>query len=236
MSRISVGLITWPKSPERIGYFVRTLAALRAGILDPPETISYFASAESEGIDEATRCRFEQACDHADVELYWHHPPASIGANWNNVVDRNRSPFLFMVQDDWLLTRPVLLANLADFLDAHTRFGMVRLSWSPFPGHTFTIADQPSFWPTGTMDLFEIDPNSVYLYADEPHLRRGNRELPAYLEGGNMGTAELSLNGAMKDYRWRVAIPAERHFEHFGGESTRPDHTTMTAPVTEAGK
>ena len=226
---IDIAIITWPQNELRMRYFSQTILNLRRYVRDRPQHLRYLVSAESEGAPIGHRQEFESLCREYRVSLSWHDPPASIGGNFNAVLAKCESSHVLLMQDDWLLVHPVRLSEMADFLDESPGFAMVRLSWSPRPQHTWRAAGLSSLWGTSCGPLWEIDRSSPYFYGDQPHVRRRDG-LPLYVEGGNMGTAEVAFNGHLKRDKCRIAMTHVDLFEHLGSQSTRRDPYEVTSP------
>ncbi len=158
----SVAIVTWARTEARLEYLRRTLEGLHENLRLADKRVPIVVSAERDG---AARTGVEPLCLRYGARLVWNPRRAGPGRNLDYALSQIDAPFVLALQDDWVLTERLDLADGVRFLARHAAEGssmaMVRYTW----GMDDTIAR-----PLEGRFL-RLAPESTHLYSDHPHLR-----------------------------------------------------------------
>lgn len=225
MVDLSVCVVTWPRSPERVAYLRRTLEAIKRNALDCKQfTSEIVISTESDGVfgdlfDELSRVFLD--FDVAVMKSRKDRRPC-LGANMNQALSLGTGRYLLLLQDDWILNTTVNFAPFIHYLDEHPACGLVRLGWSENPVHTM-IGPTVRHRFEDCTDIRVVDPRSAYFYGDQPNIRRRTWIQDfggAFVESGNLGLPEVELTGRLKESRLQVVCACRNYFDHCGEVSS----------------
>jgi hypothetical protein len=229
---IAICIPTWPNSPERLEYFDRTCQTLRERLTATGHELVYFASSEAQDVPRDLAQELVRLCQKYRVKLTIRHQPANLGANMNAALRLGldaHPQYVFMCQDDWLITEPLDLAPYCRLLDeTENVVAMVRFCWSAHPEHSQPIGPQVFTVDDITCRQFQHDKS--FRYGDQPQLRRAQfpREYGWFVEGGNMGRPEFEMQGVLRDRHLITVGSPTKYFEHLGTVSTVADHYAVS--------
>jgi len=232
---ITICLTTWPRSKERVEYCkqaITSVAYRTKSFGDLRHHVEIVCSIESQEVSQSAMRDLTDFLFNSTVRWSVKRTPANLGANLNRVMMGAiwlGADYILLMDDDYMVPAPLDLSPYCDFLDANQKFAMVRLSWTVIPA-----GDPRSHWikfkpgeiemPNGGK-LLEVDPQSTYFYAQQPHLRRAkfHQEYGWHKEGGNHGEPECELNAAIKAGKWRMAASPVQLFKDCGAVSSISD-------------
>lgn len=185
MKKLDVVLVTWPNHPERMGYFRENALCLRDNLTATGYDIVLKASAETQRDPDCPwhGDELEAFCRDQSIQLHWRTDcKAGLGENMNHAMSLASSDVFLLVQDDWILDRPLDLGPGADFLTGRPDVAMIRYSW---PGDLPTFLDMPDGWR-------RLDLEGRWPYGDDPSLRRRDfmERYGGYAENVPHGTSE----------------------------------------------
>lgn len=210
MEAIDVAITAWPNHPKRLEYFRTVVKALRDKLTASRHELRYHCSAESE-VDPAHSWHGPELChicDEEEISLSWREGPASLGGNMNAALRLCTAPTIFLVQDDWLLLRPLDLSDGADYLTANSDVDLIRYSW---PGNLTHFIGCRGGWPI-------VDFADGWTYGDDPHLRRQDfmQKHGWYIEGGPHGRSEGDMLYRLRRAQATILASNELYFGTIG--------------------
>lgn len=243
---VTIGVITYNR-PEEIK---ATVAALAEHLIYPRERLRWVIADDSSPGDYLKKLSRLKLFKDLDVGFISTAANSGWGANANNLLDELNTPYLFMVEDDYVLTQPIDLRVGVALLENKPHLGYLHYygtAGEPVILHQFEAeigAELPEYrdgmsWP-GKLTYLQLDGHSPspYLYSNRPHLvhRRFHDYYGRYDEGRKLGDTEeafaVRVKGTMQadpDHAPGIAVlPAQivPVFDHIGRsyQHTEVDH------------
>ena len=161
------------------------------------------------------------------------------GGNANFLRSNIRTPYMFLIEDDYVLDRTMDLTLAVAVMECRTDLGMIRYRGT---GGTHVVfhqfeADISEYLPhfqqgygiPGKISYLQLDSGSpsLYLYSNGPHLVHMGRFVPfygPYLEGAKLGSTEEAYAHVVKDKMRLPNAPGiailpewiQMNFDHIG--------------------
>ena len=223
---IDVVVYTWPNHPRRLEYFRQTIDALRTNLTATGHDLRFHVSAEIDAPSDGCgrRVELEDECHKRSLPLIWRFGPADIGAHLNAIWRTSDADMLLLIQDDWVLTRPLDLGPVADLL--------LRDFIKPLGGVRFVANTQYSGKQWCISGFTLVINNANWSYGDNPALwhRRFYDTLGPFSEGEKLfGMHECKMSEKLAASDLRVLVPNEvvanaaHWFKHIGDVTSVPN-------------
>lgn len=213
---ITVLVTCWPNHQKRLKYLRETVSAF---VLHQNSDVNFnwLVTAETDDLENPLYFGdLENICADLNLRLQWRTGQANLGKNLNHGLSFVTTDLVFYLQDDWLLRRPIPIAEACDLLQ-DTGFGGVRF-W----------ANATHFMIWGQWSI--LRPGTPWYYGDNPALwhRRFFNRIGPFNETGCFGTAEVSASHAASCSGLHIATPlplrtaADHYFTHLGEVTSIP--------------
>src|SRR3990167_7976993 len=207
---IQVAMTSWPNHPRRLEYFDRATAALREKLTAAGHELLYVCSSETQRDPKQPWLGDELAalCRERNIALSWRDAPASLGGNMNAALRLCTARAVFLVQDDWLLLKPLDIGPAAEYLAAHADVDLIRFSW---PGHMTRFLAPRDGWQV-------VDGAYLYSYGDDPQLRRPDfvGRYGEYVETGPHGISEGDMLFRLRKADATILAAEKNYFTTIG--------------------
>ena len=215
---IDIVIPTWPNSPQRLGYFRRTIRSLGVKLRSFPHDTRILCSAETESNPAQPWCGDDLAdvCRTYGVELSWRsNKKASLGANMNAALALTAAPVVLLVQDDCPLIYPLDLSPGVELLAGDRSVDMIRYEWPPQPLRTRLVPYRDGW------RRFQL---AGRFYGDRAFMiRRDFMDRHGwYTEGGVHGSSEVAMSERLLADKTVIVAPDRQYFQHIQGLSTIP--------------
>lgn len=126
---LSIGIITWPNKPERLEYLERSIRRLRTYLLQQERIGRWICTTETKGMNSRMEKELEVICAAYQVNLVYHDGSPSIGGNINNLLNYvGDDSYLFLAEDDRLLTQDLDLFGGVSVLEKYPEFSLINYS------------------------------------------------------------------------------------------------------------
>jgi glycosyltransferase involved in cell wall biosynthesis len=176
---------------NRMIYAKATLQAVAEHLLHRGDIALHIADDGSPNgyMDELVR--FANTLDFSDITTS-NSKQGGYGANYNLAMQSTHEyQYILPLEDDWELSRDLLVEPLLDLLD---RYNSIRLGYLGFTGEL-----KATVLPEG---MLLLDPNSLeqHVFAGHPRLetREYQRKVGLWPEGLKPGETELAVSGRME--------------------------------------
>lgn len=213
---IDVTMTAWPNHPKRIGYFRQTIEALKENLTASSHNLRYFCSAETQRDPDYSWHGNEltQLCQMHDVSLSWREGAANLGNNMNAALRLCTADLILLVQDDYLLLKPLNLSLGATLLETTPSLDLVRYAWPPGVNR---ITGQPRCLLRDHSDGWRRAVDGR-IYGDDPHLRRRSfmNRFGWYLENAAHALSEGNYYLRLLALKANVAVADCPYFGHLG--------------------
>ena len=197
---VTIGVITYNRPDE----IKATVAALAEHVVNSADRLRWLIADDSSPDDYAKKLSRLKLFKELGVTVISTGANSGWGANANNLLDELNTPYLFMIEDDYVLKRPLDLRVGVALLETKTHLGLLRYRGTAGEHHVFHQfeADVSSVLPDfregmglpGRLTYLQFDGHSpsAYIYSNGPHLKR--RSFHAfygrYDEGRKLGATE----------------------------------------------
>jgi len=222
MRSLDVIYTHWPRSIERVAYFVVTHQSLVKFLQPQGVKVNFYVVLQDElGSHRATSF----ICNNNIATVLKSSPP-SLSSALNMAQTVGNSEFILFMQDDWMAQAPIHLGTILDHFATFPEHDMIKL----IHRNEFGV-DGPRHGP-----FMELDPNKrYYYYSDNPHIRRRSYldhtgPFPDSLtgDGTDQGRCENAMNAIAKKLAistgaHKILSVMTRNFVHIGDT-----HTTLT--------
>jgi hypothetical protein len=167
MSKVAIGIITYPRYPARLEYLEDNLKSIARYLAIARHDVAQYCSCEFDRSGDVGGVA--RLCKTYGWSLYLKKGTPCMGANTNNSMriafDELGADYLLHLIDDSLVINAVDLSDAIDFLDATPEVDILRCHWSGRPGALPTFHERADGY-------MQVDPESYRFYDDSPHLRR----------------------------------------------------------------
>lgn len=208
---------------KRTNYALQAIESVRKA-LDHPAREWYIADAGSppahrEALLKALRGEQIIGAHWGSVEG---GPALMPGANWNRALKaaHERCPYVLMLEDDWVIRRPIDLRMYINLLMNNPEVGIVRLG-NLAKGSRLHVAAYDG------QHYLRFDRSSQYAFSGNPHLRhrRFTEAYGYYSEELGPGDTELEYDGRFRaepgpEIVWHVGADGWGWFGHIGAEKS----------------
>lgn len=233
---------------DRYDMIRKTVDALIEHLHYPDDKVHLLVADDSTPGKYISRLQRLKAFKHWDTRFVSTQQNGGWGRNVNNGLKQVRTDYVFFLEDDYVLTRPLDLRVGVALLASKPHIGMLRYrgtAGSRMIMHHFE-ADIRGYLPDykesdgtqvpGKVTYLLLDggSQSLWVYSNGPHLKRVpqfHRHYGMYAEGKKLGATEESFAHVVKD---RMKIPGAPcigilpewiplHWQHIGRSYQRTD-------------
>lgn len=233
---VTVGIVTYNRYEE----IRQTVQALADGLIYPPDRLKWVIADDSSPDGYTERLGKLKLFEDLNARFITTPENAGWGANVNNLRANLETDYLFLIEDDYVLTEDIDLRAGIALMEARPDIGYVRYRGTAghhilYHGFEADISAQlPEFRQglglPGRINYLQMDSNSpeVYLYSNGPHLvhRRFIEFYGPYEEGRKLGETEERYAHTVRDRMklWNEGAPAlvilpefvHQVFDHIG--------------------
>lgn len=205
MTCVDVCMTIYPTCPERVRYMTDTLDALDRKLTGAE--LRFFCSSESPDDGEFFDGPLEWLCESRGITLSFRDGPPDVAGNMNAALSMGSADLILMIQDDWLLTKPLDLGPSIRFLAEHPEFSAIRYQYPP------------SLRTNNEIDGFRIvDMRQTWPFLDSPSLRRRSMlaDYGEYVVGLRHRAAEHRYGRLLADCGVKIAAYPRSVFYHAG--------------------
>lgn len=210
----------------RTGMAVRTVKSFCENIDYPKELISFYI-ADDGSPWEHMQAIIDEIQAH-EVAVYGYHnekitPGPIVGKGWNRGLQKGHqaSDFVFLLEDDWVLTKELDIRPYVRCLLQRADVGIIRLSGLPVGGELRVQG-------FNGIHYLEYLRSAPMAYSGNPHIRhvRFSAYYGFFATDRNPGDIEINYDERFRQYPdgpniWRPAdLPAWGIFGHIGNERT----------------
>lgn len=224
---IDIAIPAWPNHPKRLEYVSRVIESLRANLFASRHLLRYFCSAESERDPghEWKGTQLTKLCEKHGIPLVYRDGPASLGGNMNSAIQMCTSPWILVVQDDWMLRSPIDLSDGVDFMQRRSDIALIRyeVPVRKTGGTAFCGGDG---------EFRKVDIAGPWPYGDGPHLRRQDfwTKFGWYKESGKHGRSEVAMQKLLVKRNANIWATAASHFQNIGDVASVPESQDWRRP------
>jgi hypothetical protein len=119
---VTIAILTWPSSDERLTYLAQALAALRQKLTVADDySVEWMISAETHGVDGSRKERLCELCSLYGVTPRYRAGVPNLGNHLNDVLRHSVAKYVFLSQDDRILRRPLDLTQGLQLLGQYPR-------------------------------------------------------------------------------------------------------------------
>jgi len=220
MKKIQIAVTFWNRFPIRLECLKKAYSAIEEKMSFGKYEHEWIISCESD------RCVEKEKVDKflnskSNIIYKWKKEKASLSSNLNNVLKMCSAPFIFYLQDDWLLTRTCNIEKDVDFL-LSSNYDLIRYRFARRDENKLTLINKK-------LDLYEIS-HDIFgaFYSDQPHLKKLSFHkkygyFPESLNKGfDSGNCETQYNRIIKKSNARILFKANTDglFKHISGKNS----------------
>jgi len=222
MHSIDIIYTSWPRSVERLAYFVVSVESLQACLKTQGVKVTWHVCIEQSEDLEIVRL-LREFCERNEILTWFKHSPPSLSSMLNFANSVGNSKYMLFMQDDWQAIAKLHLATCLEHFEKFPEHDVIRLIHRPEFG-----VDGQRFGP-----FMELDPTKhMFYYADNPHIRRrsyldhtGPFPNSVVDDGTDQGRCENAMNGMAKKLAittgaHKILSVMTRNFAHIGDKNT----------------
>lgn len=213
MTLIDLGIITWPNKPERVEYLERCIRRFRT-YLHNHNKIRFLCSIEINKCPVNLVEQAEEICHAYLVDVCRCLGPPCIGSNINNLFHNMKGDYLFLAEDDRLLTSCLDLFRGSNVLSLHPEIAAINYSTQREGRKRFCLQGDQKF-----EDFVIVSPTSPWAIVNMQILFQKGfvKRYGKYVEGSDdPDKPERNMNIRLKNNRAMCLYSPTQYFFHCG--------------------
>ena len=211
---VEIAMTTWPSSEERVKYFVKCIEALRNNLVCfDPYVMIWSVNCETEVLPGQQHCSkiVDDWCHDNKVIHRRRDGKADLGSNMNNILRNSNADYVFLVQDDRLLTRSLNLNFGLGLLEEYKKIASIN----------YAMSNNANFYTSSygrVHEFYLLSPNTPRLYINPQSLISSSfvKRFGYFTEGGLHGKAELDMDNCIRSKKATTLLSSVHYFEHCG--------------------
>lgn len=162
--KINILTIAWNRFPERFDYFQVMVNSIKENLSLGHHEYEWIVSIESER--HLLKKEMEDFCNKNNIKYYYKPGKPLLATNLNYGLSLCKQPFIFYIQDDFILLNKLDISKDIDFMIAHKDISIIRYRDTRAAERVYTKQVDKN------LDLWEVSNKVPYYYNDNPQLKR----------------------------------------------------------------
>jgi glycosyltransferase involved in cell wall biosynthesis len=212
LPNITIAILTYSRFEE----IQQVVASLRANVLYPPENIQWLIADDCSPDDYLERLKACEVFNGLNVRFISTQQNSGWGASANNLLDHVETDFLYLSEDDYVLSFKLDMRVGIGILETCPDVGLLRYGGTSgdmlytYHQHEANVSEyvKENIYAADYVEgratylIIDVDSPSLYVYSGRPQLGKLNwyYKVGLFPEGLSLGAGENAMCHKVKDY------------------------------------